>query len=108
MKTFKLIKAQTNTKAAKYLYKVIDESGNVLITRKSNRDYVACTIDGEYFFGRLDLIGKGDHGRELNVNKNIINGKIKKENFNGYEVDWEKVLDNCKKKINKLNQIAYL
>lgn len=28
--------------------------------RTSKRDYIACSIDGRYFFSRLDLIGKGD------------------------------------------------
>ena len=53
-------------KGKKYLYTVKDENGNVVSTRTSARDYVACTADGSYYFGRLDLIGKGDHGKYLN------------------------------------------
>lgn len=62
MTTYKLNK---ETKGKKHLYTVTDESGNVISTRTSARDYVACTINGEFYFGRLDLIGKGDHGRAI-------------------------------------------
>lgn len=48
-------------KGKKYQYTVTDEKGNVISTRTSARDYVACTANGEFYFGRLDLIGKGDH-----------------------------------------------
>lgn len=57
--------SETNNKAGKFHYQVVDETGNVLTDRKSNREYVACTINGEFFFGRLDLIGKGGHGRQV-------------------------------------------
>lgn len=62
---YELKKTETNKKSAKFLYEVIDENGNIISSRNSNRDYVACTIYGYFFFGRLDLIGKGDHGRFL-------------------------------------------
>lgn len=52
-------------KGKKYQYTVTDEKGNVVSTRTSARDYVACTADGSFYFGRLDLIGKGDHGKRL-------------------------------------------
>jgi hypothetical protein len=52
-------------KGKKYLYTVKDENGNVVSTRTSARNYVACTADGSFYFGRLDLIGKGDHGKRL-------------------------------------------
>lgn len=54
---------ETKNKSGKFHYQVIDETGKVITTRNSNREYVACTICGSFFFGRLDLIGKGDHGR---------------------------------------------
>lgn len=54
---------ETGKKSGKYQYTVIDDTGKVLSTRSSNREYVACTINGQYYFGRLDLIGKGEHGR---------------------------------------------
>jgi hypothetical protein len=65
MSTFKLIKTETGRKAAKFNYKIVDENGAVLTERNSNRDYVAATINGYFYFGRPDLVGKGDHGRFL-------------------------------------------
>lgn len=56
---------ETGNKAARYHYWVTDENGSVISERKSNRKYVACTANGRLYFGRLDLIGKGDHGRFL-------------------------------------------
>lgn len=64
--SYTLTKVETGSKAAKYIYSIVNnETGEVINTRKSNRDYVAATIDGNYFFGRMDLIGKGDHGRSI-------------------------------------------
>lgn len=59
-------------KGKKYQYTVTDEKGNVISTRTSARDYVACTANGEFYFGRLDLIGKGDHGKWLSRTTEIL------------------------------------
>lgn len=59
-------------KGKKYQYTVTDEKGNVVSTRTSARDYVACTANGEFYFGRLDLIGKGDHGKRLSHATEIL------------------------------------
>ena len=56
----------TELKNGKTLYQVINEDGKIVAKRTSARKYVACTINGEMFFGRLDLIGKGEHGNRLN------------------------------------------
>lgn len=56
---------ETKNKAGRFHYKVKDSNGQVISERKSNREYVACTIDGSNYFGRLDLVGKGDHGRQI-------------------------------------------
>lgn len=48
-----------------YTYTVTSSEGTVISQRKSMRDYAACTIDGTYYFGRVDLIGKGEHGAYL-------------------------------------------
>lgn len=48
-----------------YTYTVTDQDGKEISVRKSKRDYVACTIDGSFYFGRLDLIGKGSHGKGI-------------------------------------------
>jgi hypothetical protein len=109
METFKLIKTETNVKAAKYLYQVIDENGNVLMTRKSNREYIAATIDGLYFFGRLDLIGKGMHGSDLkSLTNEIKNGYWKSPNTGKIYPRTCEEIEGAKKRLNELNQIAYL
>jgi len=56
----------TELKNGKTLYQVKDENGVVVAKRTSTRKYVACTINGAIFFGRLDLIGKGEHGLMIN------------------------------------------
>lgn len=61
--TYKLIANQYGKN--KTIYRVIDETGKEISHRVSTRKYVACTIDGSCYFGRLDLIGKGDHGKTL-------------------------------------------
>ena len=66
MKTLELRKVIPSNKQSAFTYQVI-EDGNVIATRKSNRDYIACyvckignSVFTPYFFSRLDLIGKGD------------------------------------------------
>ena len=63
--TYKLIVKETGNKAGKFHYTITDEAGNIISERKSNREYVAATINGSFYFGRIDLIGKGDHGRQV-------------------------------------------
>lgn len=58
---YELKVTETKNKAGKYHYQVIDEAGNIISERKSNREYVACSINSGFYFGRLDLINKGDH-----------------------------------------------
>ena len=55
MKTYKLNKTEKN---GKFEYTVTDEQGNVVSKRSSKNEYVACTANGRFYFGRLDLIGK--------------------------------------------------
>lgn len=60
-------------KGKKYEYQVIDtESKAIVSKRTSARDYVACTADGSFYFGRLDLIGKGNHGKRLSHTAAIL------------------------------------
>lgn len=56
----------------KFLINSEYENGNVVSTRTSARNYVACTADGSFYFGRLDLIGKGDHGKRLSHTAAIL------------------------------------
>jgi hypothetical protein len=79
----KLIKQETGKKSSKFFYSIVDENGNVLKTRSSNREYVAATKCGSFFFGRLDLIGKGDHGRFM---KDIKTTWAKVENKPDHEI----------------------
>lgn len=54
----KLKVTETNNKAGKYHYQVIDEAGNIVSERKSNREYSACLVGGSSYFGRVDLAQK--------------------------------------------------
>lgn len=69
MATFKLNKT---VKGKKFEYTVTDEKGKIISKRSSARDYVACTANGEFYFGRLDLIGKGDHGKRLSYASSFL------------------------------------
>ena len=65
-------------KGKKFQYQVIDTATNeVISSRTSARDYVACTTNGEFYFGRLDLISKGDHGKRLSWAMLILNNPKK-------------------------------
>lgn len=100
MEKYILTKTQ---KGKKYLYEVKDENGNVVSKRTSTRDYVACTANGEFYFGRLDLIGKGDHGKGLSNATKILSNpeKVLKEHGQGF-IDW------LVERKEKLGKIAYL
>ena len=62
-------------KGKKYEYQVIDADSKAIVSKRTSaREYVACTADGSFYFGRLDLIGKGEHGKQLSwVNKILSN-----------------------------------
>lgn len=83
-------------KGKKFLYTVKDGNGNIKAKRISARNYVACTVDGEFFFGRKDLIGKGDHGRILSEAYKILEQpqeayKAREQSFiPSYRKQWEK------------------
>ena len=68
---YKLIKTQ-RVGAPKAIYQVVDESGKVISQRVSARVYVACSINGDYYFGRMDLVGKGDYASMLQRVKNFL------------------------------------
>lgn len=65
MKNQNYILTRTPTRGGKYKYTVKDQAGVIISSRLSGRDYVAATIDGEFYFGRIDLIGQGGHGSYL-------------------------------------------
>lgn len=118
MENVRLTKKQ---KGDKFVYTVVDENNNVISTRTSKKDYVACTVNGEFYFGRIDLIGKGEHGRCLSYNTKIINNPEKEyinfiKGFNRAEImkkypkaKWlENQLEYAKERLPLLNTIAYL
>jgi len=54
--------------SGKFRYTVTEDGKPIAITRTSNRDYVACTINtrfGTNWCGRFDLIFKGDAGKRI-------------------------------------------
>jgi hypothetical protein len=102
---------QTQLKNGKFHYQVIDENGNVISDRKSNREYVACTVNGSMYFGRLDLIGKGDHGRFIkDINQSML---LTEDQFYAkyskdiYNYVYENEMARYQNRLNKLNTIAY-
>lgn len=52
---YTLVKTEINLKSAKFLYQVQDAEGNVISSRKTNREYVAATKEGLNYFGRVEL-----------------------------------------------------
>jgi hypothetical protein len=109
---YELKVTEINTKASKYLYQVIDEVGNVISERKSNKEYVACTPYGSTYFGRLDLIGKGNHGQAIKFHNEVLNWKRLPKDYASYnKPNEEKVLEDCKKEAKQtlelITSIAY-
>lgn len=48
----------------RFLYEVVNrKTGKVRSQRITSRKCEAATLDGDYYFGRLDLVGKSSHGR---------------------------------------------
>lgn len=110
---YTLKKTETARKTGKFFYEVIDENGNIISTRSSNREYVACTINGEFFFGRVDLVGKASHKHSLN--NCLDNMNISQSRFDQIKKHLIKSVDSIdkyksiyKKRYDMLNSIAYL
>ena len=91
---YKLIRTETGRKSGKYHYQVVDETGKVISERNSNREYVACTIGGAFFFGRIDLIGKGDHAWTIKIWQS--------------DIDAGRDVEHSKEVVERLTAIAYL
>jgi len=107
--TYKMNVTETNRKSGKYHYTVTDENGNVISERKSNREYVACTANGAFYFGRTDLIWKGDHGKHVNRLTGLIN-MSESEYYEKYPEcvgQYDKFKSDVKKNYNLLTEIAY-
>lgn len=112
-------------KGKKFEYQVLDtESKSIVSSRTSTRDYVACTANGQFYFGRLDLIGKGDHGKRLSyANEFLADPEKAYKNWLAYfipserikqreDLPFDKFLSERKpwyeKEKEDLNQIAYI
>ena len=113
MATYKLNK---EAKGNKFEYTVIGEHNNVISKRISTNNYVACTSDGSFYFGRLDLIGKGCYSKELNRVNEVLNSKRPeyknyKKNYKNEE-SFNKFVDGmikeAKETKERLENIAYL
>lgn len=101
---------KTQLKNGKFEYCVIDQDNNVISSRTSARDYVACTISGSYYFGRLDLIGKGEHGQKLNNCEKwlkVTESEYQNSAYSKYST-YDEMIESKKNSITKLNSIAYL
>ena len=109
---YELKVTETNNKAGKFYYQVIDENGTIISERKSNREYAACTARSGYYFGRLDLIGKGDHGKAIKYHNEVLNWKRLPKDYVSYnKPNEEKVLADCKQQAKQtlelITSIAY-
>jgi hypothetical protein len=106
MATYKLLKDQVGKS---FQYTVVDENGDILSRRTSKRDYVACTVDGSFYFGRTDLIGKGDHGRSLSRVQAVLSNpeKTYKEwGVNTYSI--ENFIGDFQIRLKDLTTIVYI
>jgi len=102
---------KTTLKNGKFHYVVIDNNGNIISERKSNREYVACTIDGGFYFGRLDLIGKGSHGTFIKDWNETLNISFEQMSKNWLELTIERFNEIKKdraKSLEIIQTIAYL
>ena len=102
---YELKVTETKNKAGKFHYQVVDENGNLISERKSNREYVACTINGAFYFGRIDLIGKGEY-------KNILAWAQKRSKYTELPSHYsngnlEEIIKDAEKEIYNLTNIAY-
>ena len=100
---------KTTLKNGKFQYVVTNQEGTIVSNRTSSREYVACTADGNFYFGRLDLIGKGDHGRYIKDAQDILTWTpeqfAKKTACLGTLESWK---ESAIRSIESLNSTAYL
>ena len=105
---------------SKFLYQIKErKTGKVVASRFFKDDkYVAATSDGDFFFGRLDLVGKGMHGKLIKRFGAILENprKVYEEMVpigerKGYPFEkWVSQFggEYAQKRFNELNEIAYL
>lgn len=66
------MKLTKTKKGDTFVYEVTNDAGDVITRRLSKRDFVACTTHGEFFFRRLDLVGRGVHGRVIKYWEEVL------------------------------------
>lgn len=103
MTTYKLTKTPIGKKGIEFLYQVIDQDGKEISRRTSMRNYVACTISGSHYFGRRDLVGKGEHGDMIKMAQGWGRRRDARGRYN-----WVKVNEPNQDMIDRANQVAYL
>jgi hypothetical protein len=74
---YELKVTETNKKAGKFHYQVIDENGNIISERKSNNEYIYCTINGFYYSSKLGNIEKNKQYQWESTNPNSDENRIK-------------------------------
>lgn len=74
---YELKVTEINKKNAKFLYQVIDENGNIISERKSNNEYVYCTINGYYYSSKLGNIEKNKQYQSESKNPYSDEDRIK-------------------------------
>ena len=101
---------KTTLKNGKFHYVVTDNNGNIISERKSNRNYVACTACGSNYFGRLDLIGKGDHGKWIDYVESKL--ALSDDQIDPFSIKFYGSIEAFRKatqeQYTKANSIAYL
>lgn len=71
-------------KGKKYEYQVIDVDSKAIVSKRTSaREYVACTADGSFYFGRLDLMGNEDCP-ECGGEMEVTDGEYKQTGGDGY------------------------
>lgn len=66
------MKLTKTKKGDTFIYEVTNENGTLTARRVSKRDFVACTACGVFFFRRLDLVGKGEHGKVIKYWEEVL------------------------------------
>jgi len=99
---YRLTKTPIGSKGLEFLYQVIDQDGKVISDRRSARHYEAATISGSHYFGRRDLVGKGEHGAMIKMAQGY--GR----RYERGKFIWVKVSEPDQAQITRVSAVAYL
>lgn len=115
MDTYTLTK---EIRESEYLYTIIAPDGRELNSRLSAHDYVASTVNGQFFFKDLNDIGKRTHGyyiryyqdylqcflAEKKILDGSVDGRLHPQLYRNIVVG----IKRCKRRLKQLTTIAYL